>query len=459
VAATPRKGPPPGPRGDLLLGSTLDFKDRPARFIRYVAQAYGDVTRFRVGPVHWYLLAHPEDIQDAMTRRADVFIKPAIARRLWDPFLGDGLLTAEGEAWKRLHTLVRPAFHRTRIHGYGDVMTAYTDRMIDGWTAGSRLDLDEAMVALTLEIVAKTLFDADIADGAETFGRAMDALQRQMVEHIHMPLPVPRWWPSAGNRRKVEAIDTIEGIVWGVIEARRASGEDRGDLLSMLLLSRDEDGNGLTDKEIRDQAMTLFFAGHETSAHQMTWAWYLLARNPHAAARLQREIDAVTGGSRLTVAHLKQLPYLEWTFLEAMRMQPSVWVFMKETTEDVEVRGYRIPKGSPVVISPWVTHHDARWFPSPETFDPERFSPERARSIPKGAYVPFSGGQRICLGKAFAMMEGQLVLGTMLQRLTPAVPADYELAFTAELSMHPDGPLPIDAIFRGSPPLEDRQGA
>lgn len=443
---------PPGPRGDLLLGSTLDFKDRPARFIRYVAQSYGDVTRFKVGPAYWYLLAHPEDIQDAMTRRANIFVKPKIAKRLWEKFLGDGLLTTEGDTWKRLHSLVRPAFHRTRIKAYGDTMVDYTHRMLDPWEDGQEIDLDAAMVQLTLHIVGKTLFDADIAEDAAHFGEAMEELQVQMLEHIYMPLPVPKWWPSEGNKRKLKAIEDIEKIVWGVIEERRASGEDRGDLLSMLLLSRDEDGNGLTDREIRDQAMTLFFAGHETTAHAMTWAWYLLAKNPHVVERLQREIDEVTGGARLTVADLKELPYLEWMFHEAMRVLPSVWVFMKETTEDVEVRGYRIPKGSPVVISPWVTHHDERWFPSPETFDPERWSPERAKSIPKGAYVPFSGGQRICIGKTFAMMEARLCLGSMLQRLTPAVAQDYRAKFKAELSMHPDGPLPIEVQFRQTSP-------
>jgi cytochrome P450 len=450
---------PPGPRGDLLLGSTLDFKDKPARFIRYVANCYGDVTRFRVGPAYWYMLAHPEDIQDAMTRRADVFIKPKIAKRLWEKFLGDGLLTEEGDAWKRLHTLVRPAFHRTRIRAYGETMVEFTNRMLDGWTDGDSVDLDDAMVGLTLEIVAKTLFDADISDGAERFGAAMHELQKQMVEHIHMPLPVPRWWPSESNKRKLSAIDEIETIVWGVIEERRKTDEDRGDLLSMLLMARDEDGDGLTDKEIRDQSMTIFFAGHETTAHAMTWAWYLLARNPHVVERLQREIDEVTDGGPLTVAQLKEIPYLEWVFLEAMRVLPSVWVFMKETTEDVEVRGFRIPKGAPVIISPFVTHHDERWFPSPETFDPLRWEPEKAKLLPKGAYVPFSGGQRICIGKTFAMMEARLVLGTMLQRITPAVPADYRAKWVAELSMHPDGPLPIDVRFRDPAPQRERKGA
>lgn len=445
---------PPGPRGDLLLGSTLDFKEHPLHYVKYLHEAYGDVVRFRVGPSHWVLVAHPEDIWDIMTRRADVFLKPRIAKRLWDKFLGDGLLTTEGETWKRLHKLVMPAFHRKRIAAYAETMTAYAHRMIDGWQAGERRDFDEDMVQITLEIVAKTLFDADVQEGAELVGEAMHVIQKEMLEHIHMPIPVPRWWPSARNNRKLAAIADMESVVRKVIDARRASGEDHGDLLSMLLLATDEEGEGLTDREVRDQAMTIFFAGHETTAHAMTWMWYLLSRHPAVTARLVADIDRVTGGQEMTLAHLRELPYLEQVVKESMRILPSVWVFMKEPVEDVEIRGFRIPKGTQIMISPYVTHHDARWFPSPETFDPGRFDKERAKAIPSGAYIPFSGGSRICIGKAFAMMESQLIIGSLLQRVKPAVPADYRLAMKAELSNHPDGGMPVDVVFREDPARE-----
>jgi cytochrome P450 len=438
----------PGPRGDFFLGSTLDFKDRPLRFIRYVANAYGDVSRFRVGPSYWYLLTHPEDIRDAMTTRSHIFLKPNIAKRLWKKFLGDGLLTTEGETWRRQHGLVLPAFHRQRIEAYGDVMVAYTHRMVDQWEEGADLDLDAEFVSLTLEIVAKTLFDADVRAGAAAVGEAMNILNKEMLEHIHQPLPVPKWWPSARNRRKLSAIKTIEDIVWGLIHERRESGEDKGDLLSMLLLSKDANGESLTDVEIRDQAMTIFFAGHETTAHAMSWAWYLLSQHPQIVARLQADIDRVSGGERLTTGHLRELPYLEQMVNEAMRFLPSVWLFIKQPTEDVIYRGFRIPKGATVLFSPYVTHHDPRWFPSPETFDPDRFSKERVKQIPQGAYIPFSGGQRICIGKSFALMEMRLILGSMLQRLNPCVDSDYHLAWKAELSLHPEGPLPIRVISR-----------
>jgi cytochrome P450 len=233
-----------------------------------------------------------------------------------------------------------------------------------------------------------------------------------------------------------------------VIAERRESGEDREDLLSMLLQTEDEDKDRLSDKEIRDQMMTIFFAGHETTAHAMSWAWYLLAKHPKIAARLQADIARVTGGERLTVGHLSELPYLEQMVKEALRFLPSVWIFIKEPTEDVTIRGFHIPKGAPVLISPYITHHDARWHPSPETFDPDRFSKERVKDIRQGAYFPFSGGQRICIGKSFAMMEMRLILGSMLQRLQPEVEASYELRAKAELSLHPQGPLPVQVRMR-----------
>ena len=438
----------PGPRGDFLLGSTLDFKESPLEFISYVHRAYGDVARFRVGPSHWYLMAHPEDIWEAMVKKPDIFVKPQIARRLWEKFLGNGLLTLEGAEWKRMHKLVRPAFHRRRIEAYADIMVNYTHRMVDVLEPNSQIDFDDTMVSLTLEIVAKTLFDADVRQGAEQVGKAMHVLNVEMLNHIHMPLPVPRWWPSKRNRRKMRAIDNIEEIVRDVIKERRAEGIDRGDLLSTLIFSETDDGEKMTDKEIRDQSMTLFFAGHETTAHAMTWIWYLLARHPTVTARLQADIDRVSSNGHLTLAHLKELPYLDQVIKEGMRILPSVWVFMKEPTQDVVVRGVRIPKGCQIMISPFVTHHDPRWFPSPETFDPDRFSPERVKSIPNGAYIPFSGGGRVCMGRSFAMMEAKLIIGSLLQRLVPKVPADVVPTKQAVLSMQPLDGLPTDIEFR-----------
>jgi len=448
VAVDPRSLPqPPGPRGDTLLGSTLDFKESPLQFACYVQKAYGDVARFRVGPSWWVLVSDPKLVHDMMVERANEFQKPAIARRLWEKFLGDGVLTTEGEVWKRQSRLIRPAFRKGRVAAYGDTMVAYTERMMADWSEGEERDLGEEMVALTLEIVAKTLFDTDVRQGSAKVGEAMKVLNVEMLNHIYMPVPLPRWWPSKANKRKIKAIQDIEDIVADVVKARRAEGEDRGDLLSMLVFSKDEQGDALSDKEIRDQAMTLFFAGHETTAHALTWAWYLLATNPTVTERLQADIHEVTGGEALTVPLLKQLPYLSRVVDECLRILPSVWVFMKEPIADTELGGYRMPKGTQIMISPYILQHDGRWFPQPETFDPDRFEKERARVIPKGAYVPFSGGSRICAGRNFALMEMRLILGTMLQRLKPEVPADLVPEKEAVLSMQPKDGLPATIRF------------
>lgn len=440
--------PPPGPRGDTLLGSALDFKESPLHYACYLQKAYGDVARFRMGPSSWVLVSDPALVWEMMVDRATEFQKPAVARRLWEKFLGDGLLTTEGEVWRRQNRLIRPAFRKGRIAAYADTMVAYTERMMADWTEGASLDLGEEMVTLTLEIVAKTLFDADVREGAAKVGEAMKVLNVEMLNHIYMPVPLPRWWPSKANKRKMKAIADIESIVRDVMQERRAGGEDKGDLLSMLVFSQDDAGDGLSDREIRDQAMTLFFAGHETTAHALTWAWYLLARHPAVTARLQADIDRVTQGAPLTVATLKELPYLAQVADECMRILPSVWVFMKEPVETTHLGRYRIDKGTQIMISPYVLQHDARWFPSPETFDPDRFSPERVKSIPKGAYVPFSGGSRICAGRNFALMEMRLILGTLVQRLTPEVPVDLVPEKEAVLSMQPKDGLPATIRFR-----------
>ena len=444
----PERRPAPGPRGAWLLGSTLDFKDRPLEYACYLQRAYGDVVRFRVGHMNWYLLSHPDDIHDAMVQRAHIFLKPKIAHKLWRPFLGDGVLTLEGEAWKRMSRLMRPAFHKKRLANYAGVMARYSDRLVDRYTAGERRDMARDMTALTLEIVAKTLFDADVQADASEFGDAMLDLQDAILDHLYMPLPIPRWWPSQTNRRKWSAIDHMRGRVAQVITERRRAGVDTGDLLSMLMAAREEDGTGLTDKELLDQSMTLFFAGHETTANSLTWTWYLLARHPEVVQRLQEELHAACGERPPGVEDLRNLPYLEQVVKEAMRILPSVWTFMKEPTEDVEVRGYHIPKGSQVMICPYIVHRDPRWWHHPTVFDPDRFAPERESRIRKGAYVPFSGGSRVCLGKAFALLESRIILGTMLQRINPAIPADYVPDKLAELSMHPRGGLPFDVVLR-----------
>ena len=430
----------PGPRGDFLLGSTLDFKERPLQYVEFLARAYGDVVRFKIGFSDWYLVSHPELVWQICVTDAAKYYKPKLAKRLWKPFLGEGVLSVDGERWKKAHKLIRPGFHRERVDAYGRIMVEYTERMLASWEHGSERDISVDMVRLTLEIVAKTLFDTDVHEDAATVGEAMLVLQDVMTEHIHLPIPLPRWWPSAANQRKVKALDDIHGIIDRVIAERRSDPGDRGDLLSMLISARTDDGEALNDRQVRDEVMTLFFAGHETTSNALTWNWFLLARHPEVVERCVEELDRVVGDRPVTVGDLRGLTWLDAVVKESMRVLPSVWSFMREPIEDVSLGGFPVPKGANIMISPWVLGHDPRWFPAPYAFRPERFLEGK---FPNGAYVPFSAGPRVCAGKAFATMEARLVLATMLQSQVPTVPADFEPELLAELSLHPGQGLPI----------------
>ena len=432
----------PGPKGDLLLGSTMPFKDSPLNYIQMLHEEYGDVVRFKIGVGYWNLIVNPDDIWDICVKRQANFTKPHLVGRLWSKFLGNGLLSSDGDFWKRQHKMIRPGFHRDRIHAYAETMVGYTHRMIDGWEDGEQREMSGDMMALTLEVVAKTLFDADVKRDAGTVGEAMLILNKVMLEHIHFPVPVPTWWPSASNKRKVKAIADIDAIIQRIIAERRAGGVDRGDLLSMLVFAKDDQGEGMTETQLRDEAMTLFFAGHETTAMALTWMWYLMATQPEHQAKLHEEIDRVLGDRPARVEDLKSMPYLDLVVKESMRILPAVWTFMRAPREDEVVGGYRIPKGEVLLISPFVTHHDARFFEDPDTFRPERFVRAEAEKLPNGAYIPFAVGQRMCIGKSFAEMEARLILATMVQRLEVQVTPGFEATLDPVLSLHPKGGLP-----------------
>jgi len=431
----------PGPVGLPLIGSVRDFNDDALAFCASAARNYGDVVRWRMVADDWHMLSNADDVVDVLIRRAHLFHKPRIARRIWHHFLGDGLLSIDGPTWKRHHKLMLPGFHKRRIDGYAEHMVRFTERMCSEWTDGQHVDMCEAMTELTLAIVAKALFDSDVRRDGPTVGRAMRVLNEMLSAHIHLPLPLPKWWPSRGNRAKHRAIRDVEKIVRDIISERRASGVDHGDLLSMLVFARDEGGRGLDDKELRDEAMTLFFAGHETTAHALTWMWYLLARHPEVEVKLHDELQQVAGSRPLRVDDLAALPYLEQVVKESMRLLPSVWCYMREPVEDVRIGDYLLPKGTHIFICPYVIHRDSRYYDEPEEFRPERFTKAMEAKLPKGAYVPFSMGPRVCMGKAFAMMEAKLVLGTMVRRLHCRLEPDYEPQLYPKLSLSPKNGL------------------
>jgi cytochrome P450 len=405
-------------RSGSPLFDMLAFRRDPLRFLTRLAREHGDIVSFRLGPQRALLLNHPELIKDALVTRADYFHKGRALQRS-KRLLGEGLLTSEGEHHRRQRRLAQPAFHRKRIESYGAVMVEYAARDSARWRAGETLDMTHEMMHLTLAIVGKTLFDADVESEADEIGGALTELL-ELFQMLLLPyseylerLPLP------ANRRFTRARAKLDAVIYRIINERRASGADRGDLLSMLLLAQDEEGasGGMTDEQIRDEALTIFLAGHETTANALAWTWYLLAQNPDAEARLHAELDAVLVGGRLpTVADLPQLSYTEMVLAESMRLYPPAWTIGRLAVREYAVGEHVAPEGTLVLLSQYVMHRDPRFFPDPLRFDPERFAPEAKEARPPYAYFPFGGGARRCIGEGFAWMEGTLIIAAIARR-------------------------------------------
>jgi cytochrome P450 len=365
------------------------------------------------------------------------FYKPDYIKAMWRPFLGNGLVPNDGESWKRQHKLILPGFHKKRVDAYASIMVDFTERMLDRWEEGERKDMRAELNALALEVVADTLFDIDIGKGdSETIRDALADISEILVTDADKMVPRPDWWPTAENRRKKRAIARIEEIIKRVHEERLANKKDRGDLFSHMVFVEDEQGR-MSDKQLRDEAMTLIFAGHETTAHALTWTWYLLAKNPDKAAKAREELTRVLQGRRATVENLPNLPYLEMVVKESLRLLPSVWAYARQAQRDLVIEGYEIKKGQTITISHIAMGRNPKYYDNPMEFRPERWTREFERSLPRGAYVPFAGGPRVCLGKQFAMMEMRMILATLLQRVEPNLAEGFEPDFVTELSMHP----------------------
>ena len=420
---------PPGPQSRIPFRFLRAMQRDPLGFLSQLARDYGDVSYFRMGRQPVYLFAHPDTVRDVLVTKGRSFMK-GLALQRTKIVLGEGLLTSESELHKRQRRLVLPAFHQERIRRYGEVMVEHALRARQRWRDGETLDLSHEMSRLTLAVVAKTLFDANVDDEADEIGGALTDIMEMfplllapMAETL-IRLPLPR------TIRFRRALARLDATIYALIAQRRASGEDRGDLLSMLLVAQDaeSDGERMSDLQVRDEAMTLFLAGHETTANALAWSWYLLAQNRDVERRLQEELDEVLRGGAPTPADYPRLQYTQMVLAESMRLFPPAWGIGRLSTEEVELGGYTLPERSLVLVAQWVTHRDARWFPDPLRFDPTRFTEEAKRERPRFAYFPFGGGTRICIGEAFAWMEGVLLLATIAQKwrfeLTERRPAE-----------------------------------
>lgn len=408
---------PPGPKTSTPGGHIVAMTRDPLRFLMKVAKEYGEIAHFKLGPQDTVLLNHPDYINNVLVAHDWNFLKGRGLQRA-KKVLGRGLLTSEGNFHRRHRRLSQPAFHRQRIANYALTMVEYTDRARSRWQEGKPVDIAQEMMRLTLAIVAKTLFDADVESESKEIGEALTDIL-EMFETFTSPLTeILDKLPTPSNLRVKKAKERLDETIYRIIDDRRASGEDRGDLLSMLLLAQDAegDGGGMSDEQLRDEAMTLFLAGHETTANALAWTWYLLSQNPEAEAKLHAELDSLLGGRLPSVDDVPRLVYTEMVMAEAMRCYPPVWVMGRRALATYKVGDYTIPAGSIVLLSQYVMHHNEKYYPDPDRFDPERWTAEARAARPKHAYFPFGSGPRLCIGEQFAWMEGILIIATLAQQ-------------------------------------------
>lgn len=408
---------PPGPKRKPVIGYLREFRHDPPAFLTKLAREHGDVVHFKLGPQDMYLLNHPDYIRDVLVTNNRNFVKSR-GMQMAKKFLGESLLTSEGEFHRRQRRLAQPAFHRQRINSYADAMIDHAFRTRERWQDEETLDMWQEMMRLTLSIVGKTLFDADVEAEATEIRKALTDVM-QLFERITNPFSVLLdKLPLPANLRWVKAKARLDETIYRIINERRASGRDQGDLLSMLLLAQDEEGDGssMTNQQLRDEAMTLFVAGHETTANALTWTWYLLSQNPEVESKLHSEIDEVLCGRKPEAHDFMNLRYTEMVFVESMRLYPPAWTMGRRVLSDYRVDKYVIPSGSIILMSPWVMHHDPRFYPDPYKFDPERWRPDARDARPKFSYFPFGGGPRVCIGEQFAWMEGVLLIATIAQK-------------------------------------------
>lgn len=441
---------PPGPKGAPLVGDLFAFMRDKLGYVQNAAKTYGDIVRYRLGPVIVYQLNHPDYIHEVLVGQGDKFQKAKLDGQIFQQFLGNGLLSANGDFHRQQRKLVQPAFHSKRIENYGQVMVDYTAQMVDGWRDGLTLDIHDAMTKLTLFIVSKTLYDADVSASADGIGEAVHTLNAIGGDQYNQGFVFPKWLPVSQNRRMAQSVAAVDAVMMPIIEGRRKSGEDKGDLLSMLLMAQDEEtGTGMSDRQVRDEAVSLFLAGHETTSNALTWTWYLLAQHPEVEAKLHAELDTVLAGRAPTMRDLANLPYTDMVIKEAMRLYPPAWILNgREALEDVEIDGYFVPKGTTIFMSPYVMHHDSRYFDAPDAFQPERWADGLEKRLPRYAYFPFGGGPRVCIGNSFAMMEARLVLAAVAQHYRLSLVPGQTVQLDPLITLRPKDPMMMQAVRR-----------
>jgi len=436
VTTTTQTTIPPGPKGEPFIGNARAFVLEPLEYLKRCAQEYGDIMQIRLGTTAIYMLSHPDHIEHVLVTHNNKYKKSRFTQRRKSLF-GNGLIFSEGDFWLRQRRLMQPAFHQKRVASYGTAMVQLSQQMGERWRDDETLNMHEEMMQLSLKIVLKTLFDTESAGDAKQIGEVLDILIDQVSAAAVRPIQFPDWLPTPGNRRYNAALAKLDTIIRQIIRDHRQRTTDNGDLLSTLLHVQDEDGSRMTDKQLRDEVVNLYIAGHETVALTLAYTWRLLAEHPDVEAKLHDELEHVLGSRTPTMEDLPNLPYSEQVITESMRLYPPVWGVFRDCKTADEIGGYTIAPGTVILLSPWVVHHDAHYYAEPEEFRPERWDKSSQQPIPRYAYFPFGGGQRLCVGNIFAMVEARLVFATLAQKWRFTLSPEDTLELVPSITIRP----------------------
>jgi len=423
-----------------VLGNVLALRRARLALLERVSREFGDIGAFHFGMRLVPLLNSPELVREALVEQGTLFEKTATVRALAEPVLGRGVFLSEGEEHRRQRRLLAPLFQQSRVRDYAETIVSYTVRLQESWRADEVIDLAGEMIRLTLWIIGDVLFGADVSGEESELGAALTSTFEHFAGALTNPLRPPLSWPTPGNLRARRALARVNATIARLIEERRGRGEARRDFLSLMLQARDEE-QALNDRQVRDDALSLFVAGHETTANALAWCWYLLSQHPEIYARMQAEADQALQQRQPTAAEPPTLPYALQVWKEALRLYPPVYAFTRRAASTVQLGPYSIPRGTSVVISPYTLHRRAQFFPNPERFDPARFEPAQEQQRPRYAYIPFGAGPHICLGMHLALLEGPLVLATLARHVTFEFVGSAPLEPEPLLTLRPAGPV------------------
>lgn len=409
---------PPGPKGLPLFGLAFQVLRDPLETLRRLAREYGDIVCVPIVNQHRIFLNHPDYIEQVCIVQQAKFHKSKLTKDVTQRLLGQGLLISEGDFWRRQRRLAQPAFHRSRINEYGATMVERAEVRMKQWREGDVRDITQEMMAMTLDIAVRTLFGSTLQAEAEQVGDSLGYLMRYSLRKARSPIKIPENWPTPANRRARRETQFLDSLVYGIIKERQAEGNTNHhhDLLAMLMSAMDEDGTQMTPQQLRDESMTLFLAGHETTALTLSWAWYMLSENPAAEARLHEELHGILAGRAPELADFERLAYLRAVVNETLRLYPAAYILARTSVAPSTIAGYDFPADTTMIMAQWVMHRDPRYFDDPEVFRPERWLNGLENRLPAGAYFPFGDGPRRCIGQGFALLESALVLATIAQK-------------------------------------------